>query len=439
MNAMARTFGRARRRSEVPLLTAMCTLLGTGCDLNVSNPGSVEDDDLNAVQAISALVRGAEGALAYANTGERPGGSFSAGGFLTDEIVHSGQYVGIRNWSYGTPIDTDGETDNRWALSSQARWVAEDAIRRISTLVDDPSRDLNVAWANLWAGFANRVMGDHFCEAVIDAGPIEPSRVFHERSEAFFNAAIQIGEAVANSEVTLAAYAGRAQTRTMLGDWSGAVSDAARLSTDYVFWQRHSENSAREYNGLHELYLRDTQATAWGTPFALWGTEVTGKGTFEGDPRVTYQQTGKNGGDQRRPQWNLLKYPTRSSSVALAKGTEMRLIEGEAALLSGDVGGVVSKINAVRSYRGLAPISATTTSQAWEALMKERGLELWLEGRRIADLRRWAVAPGSVPSKVVRAEGPGGSATDVATPVLDVPMLCLPIGTTERLTNPHIR
>jgi len=429
---------RGLRRAILPFILSGL-LLTIGCDLNVFNPGSVEDDDLNDPAAISALVMGAEGDFAFATTGERPGGVFSAGGFLTDEIVHSGQYVGIRNWSYGTPVDTDSETEQRWALASRARWVAEDAIRRISTLVEDPSRDLNVARVHLWAGFANRMMGDHFCEAVVNGGPLEPSRVFHERAEGFFTDAISIAGAGGDTELRTAAYAGRAQTRMMLGDWVGAVADAGQVPVSFVFEQRHSENSPREYNGLHELHLRDTQASAWGTPFAQWGTEVSGVGVFEGDPRVMYQQTGKNGGDQRRPQWNLLKYPTRNDNVALAKGTEMRLLEGEALVLNGNVGGVVSKINEVRGFRSLSPVSANTVAEAWELLMKERGIELWLEGRRLPDLRRWAVNPGWVPFSVVRAEGPGAASTDVPTPVLEVPMLCLPVGANEKLSNKNIR
>jgi hypothetical protein len=46
----------------------------------------------------------------------------------------------------------------------------------------------------------------------------------------------------------------------------------------------------------------------------------------------------------------------------------------------------------------LAPWSATTIDQGWTFLKRERGIELWLEGRRMGDQRRWQEAnrPGSI-------------------------------------------
>ena len=79
-----------------------------------------------------------------------------------------------------------------------------------------------------------------------------------------------------------------------------------------------------------------------------------------------------------------------TSGIPLAKGTEMRLIEAEARLRSGDVAGAIERINVVRAHHGLDPVNAGSTAEAWPLLMKERGLELWLEGRRLGDLRRWA-------------------------------------------------
>src|SRR5690606_38561286 len=37
----------------------------------------------------------------------------------------------------------------------------------------------------------------------------------------------------------------------------------------------------------------------------------------------------------------------------------------------------------------LEPWTANNLDDAWTFLMRERGIELWLEGRRLADMRRW--------------------------------------------------
>ena len=64
-----------------------------------------------------------------------------------------------------------------------------------------------------WVGFANRVLGDNMCEAVIDGGPAEPNADYFTRAEAAFTAAI----AVQTGNLETAAYAGRAQVRVHLG------------------------------------------------------------------------------------------------------------------------------------------------------------------------------------------------------------------------------
>lgn len=469
--------GLMRLPGRCSLLVAGVLAIG-GCDLGVYDPGRIEDSDIVDPKAVGPLVAGVEGEFAFATTGQRPGGTYGAVSFLTDEIVHSGQYVGMRSWSNAGHIPNDGsETKSRWAYASRARWMAEAAIGIITEVLEkeggNPAADPNIASVTLWAGFANRVMGETFCEAVIDGGPLQPNEVFFTRAESHFTNALSVAQNIGNDSLVMAAYAGRAQVRMMLGDWSGAVSDAQQVPTYYVHEVRHSDNSSREYNGLHELHLRDTQATVWGTPFAEWGTivneaelapyrdQLDGIPNTEGDPRVRYRIPIKVdsegnasfviGGDQRRPNWEPYKYPSRETNIAVAKGTEMRLIEAEAALIAGNVGDAVASINEVRAHHGLAPVSASTIDEGWELLMKERGIELWLEGRRAADLRRWASTPGYVPFEVVRLESGGGAppSADERRNVLvfndvngnPLPLgsgLCLPVSADEINANPNI-
>jgi len=79
----------------------------------------------------------------------------------------------------------------------------------------------------------------------------------------------------------------------------------------------------------------------------------------------------------------------------------MRLIEAEAKLIAGDVSGAMTILNARRTGLALASLTASDATQAWQLLKRERGIELWLEGRRLGDLRRWeALArPGALDPK----------------------------------------
>ena len=46
-------------------------------------------------------------------------------------------------------------------------------------------------------------------------------------------------------------------------------------------------------------------------------------------------------------------------------------------------------INQERASFSLPALNATTVDQVWPILQRERGAVLWLEGRRLWDLRRW--------------------------------------------------
>ena len=100
-------------------------------------------------------------------------------------------------------------------------------------------------------------------------------------------------------------------------------------------------------------------------------------------------QTGQDG---KTPFFRQGKYTSLGSAVPLTKGTEMLLIRAEAALRSGDVAGAMTLINQGRAAVNLPALTATTAAAAQTILQAERGSVLWLEGRRLWDLRRWQVA-----------------------------------------------
>jgi starch-binding outer membrane protein, SusD/RagB family len=128
------------------------------------------------------------------------------------------------------------------------------------------------------------------------------------------------------------------------------------------------------------------------------------------------------------PWYFQLQYEDYEASIRLASGREMRLIEAEIALLNGTWEAAIDYMNAIRATvisdetgAPLPALTAASATEAWTHLKRERGVELWLEARRLGDLRRWI---------------------DAGTPGWQEDMsgrsVCFPIADSERQTNPNI-
>jgi hypothetical protein len=94
-----------------------------------------------------------------------------------------------------------------------------------------------------------------------------------------------------------------------------------------------------------------------------------------------------------------MKYPDYGADIPLVKGTEMRLIEAENALRNNDLTTAMAKINEVRAFHGLDPLTATGVGNGitfewdsmtgWDILDREYMLTTWLEGRHLGRFHRW--------------------------------------------------
>ena len=133
------------------------------------------------------------------------------------------------------------------------------------------------------------------------------------------------------------------------------------------------------------------------------------------------------------PWYAETKFNKKESGINLSSGWEMRLIEAESKLKGGDVTGAMALVNKHRVALGLTAWSAATTTDAWTMLKRERGIELWMEARRLGDLRRWKAT--NTPGVLSDFEIAGG-----AKSYLDAAQdLCYPIPLSETQTNPNLK
>lgn len=383
-------------------------LLIAGCD--VENPGPIAESSLNSPSAVPGIVVGMSSDLSVALSITTYWGSVWA-----DELSHSGTFAAPTVFSTG--VINSEDVDPWWGDAQRARWVAENGIERLhNNLGAGYSESEYAARANLYAGYANRILGEHACDAVIDGGGRQEFTVHFERAEQQFSEVLAIAETIGNANFRNAAYAGRASVRAALGDWNGAAGDAIEVPVEYVFEAVYSLNSDRENNGWPANTTNRGELSVWGTPWE-----------GSGDPRLPQQVVETADGDTATaangttPWITQLKHETDADNIALSKGTEMLLIRAEAELRNENTGSAMNLMNEVREYHGLNEISADNPEEAWQHLHNERGAELWLEGRRFWDLRRW-----------YEASGPAYH------PFLEGRDTCVPIGSQELDNNPNL-
>ena len=251
-------------------------------------------------------------------------------------------------------------------------------------------------------------------------------------------------------------------------DWANAVADAnaVPLATSYNISyfsvgddaQRnrvaYSSGNTRESGSAYRAH---TQWSTWhlqykyGSATTLTATSVP----VMNDPRILIVTSTQAQGDAaieccgRVPFYPQNKHVLSTAPVRLTSGREMLLIRAENELVNNGVPGAAAAmalIDQARTNAGAPTITASwdgTVADAWRLLKRERGIELWLEARRMGDRRRWVQdnRPGALHAlELPDATYPG--TTSHLNPALHNPAVastfCFPVSRSERNTNPNI-
>ena len=157
-----------------------------------------------------------------------------------------------------------------------------------------------------------------------------PRSVYYERAVARFDQAASLG----SGDMAMAAVAARASVKAFMGDWSGAMSDAAGVPDNFVF---HMPYFATEGNATRNRIQFASQAEPYKAHtqrFTKYEDYAMSENNPDGDPRVPYRVTDETGDAAVQccgqvPWWPQTKYADSGTDIPLSKGTEMRLIEAE--------------------------------------------------------------------------------------------------------------
>ena len=141
------------------------------------------------------------------------------------------------------------------------------------------------------------------------------------------------------------------------------------------------------------------------------------------DPRVSVTDINRTAADQVNRLWNQNKYASLTATYPIASGIEAQLILAEA---RGGMEGV-NILNTLRARTGVA-LPALTAAEAGNfagALAEERRRELFLQGNRWFDMKRFNLA--QVPAAGALYPKGGSYGTQRCWPLPDV----------EKLANPN--
>jgi hypothetical protein len=444
-------------------------LAAAGCDFDVTNPGLLQDAALDDRGAHLALVTGAERAVAAGLTQFAHTGAASA-----REVQASGStgFAGITLFEELGQLDPgkDGGGGAGFGNMHQARWIAEEGIKRMEATLGAAAGSYELlARTYMWAGFANRILGENMCHAVYNGGGPEPYSTHFDRAIAQFTKAIEIARRsnTASSQIIeRASLAGRAAAYLYIGKNTEAEADANAVPLNFVHGVPYYSSPSPVYTLNQALYDASVRG------ISTWNTHFDDYYTNTGDPRAAWGfDTTKRFGENKRVTYGdvLFHYPLKfyrvirspniytqhiapqpanralmeNQSVNLASGREMQLILAEVKLRRGDWQGAMTNINSLRTglrnEKNNEPLvlwQATGAEEAWAHLKRERAIELWMEGRRLGDLRRWRAAntPGALhPLEYIPQE--------LVTRFPDVKReqdVCFPIPRAERETNPNV-
>lgn len=363
-------------------ITAALGLSLAGCDnlLDVSLPGDTPAEAVNDPAYAPILVTSALGRLEDAyNYYARDAG------YIGGELIGGQGFLDTQHYRQrDLPLDGTDTRGNLYNFLSQARWMGQDAFKRVSALTDAQitggaaKKSQLLGQAALVAGYAYLLFAEGYCSAAFDMGPeLKPAQIW-PLAEAQLKLAATNATAANDAATLNSAYVGLARVQLQTGNTNEALANARKVPASFTRLLTRSSAAAERRN----IVFYENNNGVHSIDRNYW-TTTTGN---VADARVPVVSANKLAGDGLTPLYYQRKYTAESSPFLLASGQEAQWIIAEIA------GGAeaISIINARHTALGLPLFPTTSTAQQIkDQIIEERRREFFQDGHRLGDLRRF--------------------------------------------------
>ena len=387
-----------KMKNKTKLISLLLGFSLFSCDLEVDNPNSLLEGDLQDPSAAAALANGAWNASLRGITY-----MMMPHAVATDESV----WIGSRDAWY--QIDKGGMTnvynefvDQAWPYISEGRWMSDKAIAILEGLGADLPDEQDLVLAYLSGAMVRVYIADMFedfvysdkTEAGTPIGAANMSQLYDEalalltkaKALATGDNAVKVLSLVARAEHAKAVWGKVNPVNTaspyVSAGASAAASAAALMGADWKWKMNFSSSTVSNYmsgqiNDRQEMDLFQNALVETATPGAGGDPQPNDPVTGLPDSRMSASAAefrAGGGGTQWAP-------------VTITSLREMHLIIAESKKAGGDDAGCLAELNALRTFDSLDPYPSGT--DAGTALQHERRANLFLQSRRLSDMYRF--------------------------------------------------
>lgn len=398
----------AALRAGRALVACSLALVAPACSdaLDVENPNNLVEEDLSKPASAGPAVNGASATLARGLGAML--GPYSA---ATDEVVWIGSRDAWRELDQGFLANERNEfSDDAFRYYSQGRFMTDEAIQRLEGF--DAQKQLTdrglLAQAYLYGAIAYTTTADMFETFVIsdrrEAGkPIPPAEMakLYDKALEYITKGLAIPQANATTRNALLGM--RARTEFSKGLWA-KINPKGQVAGDPLVNSAAASAAAAAALASMPADFRFVMKLA-NDDLALAGEvslaySVNQRGELDLAP--AYGKLGKSAGATLEDPIAKIPDPVLdreikafgaayiNQPITIVSAREMLLILAEAALAAGNLPEFTAQINRIRALDRLTPFSGQIP--AAELLQHTRRVNLFLQGRRLADQYRFRVA-----------------------------------------------